>query len=195
MRSLVAVLVAVSLASSAARAQLDADRGSATTDPSAAIQRLLQSLPPDVAQSLLDQARTTLVLAIRQAHAEAAQSARPMPPQFRQMLAPYFPADLLATVRFTTNARSGAGLQTLLMNGNGHVAAVTVDDIIVFRGDNDAANPCLWAHELVHVQQYETLGVERFALLYATRFNEIESPAYDYEQKVCAHLKRDGAPR
>jgi hypothetical protein len=196
-RSLVAVLVAFSVASLAARAgspaqivDADADRGFTTPDPSAAVRGLLQSLPPDVAQALLDQAGTTLVLAIRQAHAEAAPAARPMPPQLRQMLAPYFPADVLATVRFTTNARSGAGLQTLLMQRNAHVAAVTVDDIIVFRSDEDAANPCLWAHELVHVQQYGAMGVERFAFLYAIRFNDIESPAYEYEQTVCERLKR-----
>jgi Domain of unknown function (DUF4157) len=79
------------------------------------------------------------------------------------------------------------------MEGNERVNAVTVEDIVVFRTDAQAADPCLWAHELVHVQQYERMGVEAFAALYATRFDELENPAYAYEHKVCEDLKRHPA--
>jgi uncharacterized protein DUF4157 len=43
---------------------------------------------------------------------------------------------------------------------------VTLIDVIIFRDEQQAADPVLWAHELTHVEQYDRLGVEAFAVQY-----------------------------
>jgi hypothetical protein len=158
-----------------------------------ALRGLLQSLPPEVAQPLLQSTVDTLAVAIRQANAQASRTARPMPPQLQRVLAPYFPAGVLANVRFTTDARAGGGMASLLIENNAALNAVTVGDIILFRGEAQAADPCIWAHELVHVLQYDRMGVDAFAAAYATRFDEIERPAYDYQRDVCEALRERAA--
>jgi hypothetical protein len=88
MHSLAAALVAFSLAGSPAQlVQAEPDGGLVMPD---ALRGLLQSLPPELAQTLLRSTVETLVVAIRQAHDEAAQTARPMPARLQRVLRPIF---------------------------------------------------------------------------------------------------------
>jgi hypothetical protein len=63
--------------------------------------------------------------------------------------------------------RSGVSLATGILEANGNVNAITVDNIIIFQNDQDASDPGLWAHELVHVTQYRNMGIDGFAALCA----------------------------
>jgi hypothetical protein len=62
--------------------------------------------------------------------------------------------------------------------GIGHPEAITLIDVIVFRGPSEANDVALWAHELVHVDQYRDWGVRNFAIRYMRNHNDVEAPAY-----------------
>ena len=90
-----------------------------------------------------------------------------MPNEIKVDLAPYFASTpwLLDEVRWVTAEQIGGATNLVMLNPG--VIAVTLDDVVVFRNEVDAlTNRELWAHELVHVLQYETLGVEGFAQEY-----------------------------
>ncbi|MNF05204.1 hypothetical protein D3C80_2048820 [compost metagenome] len=73
--------------------------------------------------------------------------------------------------------------------------AVTLVDIIVFRSEEAALNDvALWAHELVHVQQYQQWGVAEFARRYSRDYDTVEAPGYAMQRQVTAVLKADAAP-
>jgi hypothetical protein len=55
--------------------------------------------------------------------------------------------------------------------------AVTLIDVIIFRDEQQAADPLLWAHELTHVEQYDRLGVEAFAAQYLQQAWVLEQEA------------------
>ena len=66
------------------------------------------------------------------------------------------------------------------------VKAITLIDVIAFKFDEGANSPCLWVHELKHVQQYTQKGTAQFCRQYLTEgcvsYNRrgcpIEAPAY-----------------
>lgn len=67
---------------------------------------------------------------------------------------------------------------------------MTLIDIIVFRHQADAEdNVALWAHELHHVQQYQTWGVAEFARRYSRDFDAVEAPAYEIQANVSKVLR------
>jgi hypothetical protein len=65
-----------------------------------------------------------------------------------------------------------------VLEQSGFAAAVTLIDVIVFRGPTEAGDPSIWAHELTHVDQYAQWGVHSFAIQYARDYNSVEAPAY-----------------
>lgn len=70
------------------------------------------------------------------------------------------------------------------------VSAVTLIDVIVFRGPTEASDVCLWAHELTHVAQYRDQGVHDFAIRYARDPNSQEGPAYAVERNCRSNFGR-----
>lgn len=72
------------------------------------------------------------------------------------------------------------------------MGAITLDQTIVFRGAYDAMNNWgSWAHELVHVSQYDSLGVDGFAFIYASPgAYSLEKQAYDWSATVQAAIPR-----
>jgi hypothetical protein len=150
-----------------------------------ALPRVIQNLPRDAANFYLNPFGPPLAFLIRQTEANAARSARPIPPQIRQMLVPFFPPNILDQARWTTAAESGVNLNSQLEQINGNIAAMTANTIIVFRGPTEAQEVWLWAHELVHVTQYQNMGIEGFAAMYAGwGAQQIENDAYAYEGHV-----------
>jgi Domain of unknown function (DUF4157) len=108
----------------------------------------------------------------------------PIPPQTRQALAPFFPGAVLDKARYTYQDRANFSITNFVIRCSGNTAAVTVDNIIVFRGPTEAQDPVLWAHELVHVGQYDRLGVEGFAHFYSIDWNGMENEAYSWQNYV-----------
>lgn len=84
--------------------------------------------------------------------------ARPIPPAIYNALQGYFPDSLLQKVRFRAGWGNEVALPVLSFRF-GDAAAITLDDVVMFRDWNQANNDVgIWAHELTHVQQYERWG-------------------------------------
>ena len=110
-------------------------------------------------------------------HNTAISGSMPIPPQIRQALTGYASEDLMNRVRYKIGDNGFANLAGAIEKG-GFAAAVTLIDVIVFRGPSEANNPSIWAHELTHVDQYRDWGVHSFAIQYARDYNGVENPAY-----------------
>jgi hypothetical protein len=111
---------------------------------------------------------------------------------------PFFGPDVLNTTRIVVLENESVGnpefypmLQGLGFTNLpdfGGMAAITFDDLIV---SHEALSASLLFHELVHVEQYRQLGVDRFAELYVKGFLEggsyntipLELNAYGLEGK------------
>lgn len=152
-----------------------------------AIPEMLQNLPKDVGQALLNPSGNALAFAIRASRNTAGGGAQPIPAHIRGQLSPYFPAHILDKARYNTNKASLSlpAAINLINEGN----TVTLDDLIVFTDSQAANDPILWAHELAHVMQYQNMGVEGFANIYTlTGGSELESQARNVQNRVAASL-------
>lgn len=168
---------------------IDVNRGAMEISPPnpAAIGPMLQNLPKDVSQTLLNPVAPLLAEAIRFSRAEALRrGAQPMPPQARQALAPYFPQQILDEVRWT--AAGGISIDSALANWFNQEGAITYDDVIVFADANMTSNMGLWAHELTHVIQYQQMGIDTFAFQYSYDWNGLESQARENSSRVVASI-------
>ena len=103
--------------------------------------------------------------------------AMPIPSYIRQQLTGYASEDSMNRVLYKIGDNGVANLANVIEKG-GPTSAVTLIDIIIFRGPSEANDPSLWAHELTHVDQYREWGVHSFAIQYARDFNSVENPAY-----------------
>ena len=154
--------------------------------PLQSIQRLpgvIQRLPQD-ASNLFNPSGLVLAAAIRQAKAQALNGARPIPPNVLQALGPYFPGDVLQSVRYNTFESARITLDNAVMLLNNDVVAITLEDVVVFRNENVAQNLQTWAHELTHVLQYRSRGIDTFANTYTTNAWVLENDAKDVEARV-----------
>jgi hypothetical protein len=68
-------------------------------------------------------------------------------------------------------------LGTLLARWPVEEGAVTLGEVIVFKTHTAARSPLLVAHELVHVAQYDKLGITNFAMLYSRNRAAMEKEA------------------
>ncbi len=135
-------------------------------------------------------AAASLAQAIRDARERALPVAQPMPDAIKADLAVFFPATpwLLDKVRWVTSEQIGGTTDLIMLNPD--VSAITIDDVVVFRDKADGeTNRVLWSHELVHVLQYQTLGVDGFARDYlksgGTAFeDEAETFSAQVKQKL-----------
>jgi hypothetical protein len=112
----------------------------------------------------------------------AMNGAMVMPAEMRSALQGWYDPRLMDKVRF----KIGDGGELNLGNNAiryGGSAAITLIDVIVFKGPSEAVCPSLWAHEMKHVQQFDEWGVHSFAVQYMRSWNSIENPAYDIERQ------------
>ena len=119
----------------------------------------------------------TLERAIIASHDTAINGAMPIPPLIRQQLTGYASEDSMDRVRFKIGDNGFANLAHLLEQG-GAASAVTLIDVVVFRGPSEADDLSIWAHELTHVDQYREWGVHSFAVQYTRNWHSVEDPAY-----------------
>jgi hypothetical protein len=119
----------------------------------------------------------TLEQAIIASRNTAINGAIPIPPQIRQQLTGYASEDSINRVRYKVGDNGFANVAHLLEQG-GLASAVTLIDVIVFRGPSEAADLSTWAHELTHVDQYRDWGVHSFAVQYTRNWHSLEDSAY-----------------
>jgi hypothetical protein len=136
--------------------------------------------PPEVnwLQTLASLLGPSLTTAIRQGRDRAYPHGQRLPEAIRRTLAPFFPRAVLQKVRYSTAWQDATAQDTLysVLLGSG-ANAVTLIDVIIFRDEQQAADPLLWAHELTHVEQYDRLGVEAFAAQYLQQAWVLEQEA------------------
>jgi tetratricopeptide (TPR) repeat protein len=160
-----------------------------------AIPDMLKNIPNDVLD-LLNPYGLKLAFLIRQAQAQARNGAQPIPPNIRAQLVTFFPAYILDKVRWTVYDANRIALDSLILgsdcsdlnlpfNIDCKMGAITLDNIVVFRGAAGAQNRVSWAHELVHVSQYDSMGIDGFAFVYASPgAYSLEKQAYDWQATV-----------
>lgn len=169
---------------------IDLNRGTISVGPPDlnAIPPMIQNLPKDVGQAILNPAAPALASLIRFSRGQALnRGTSPIPPSIRASLAPYFPPQILDKVRWTT--ADGISIDGALKNWFNQEGAVTYDEVIVFANDQLASNVELWAHELTHVLQYSQMGVETFAFQYSLDWNSLEAQARDNAGRIYASIQ------
>ena len=155
-----------------------------------------QGLPPGLQgldlNKIFDTIARTLANAIQSARDDTVRDGvQPIPPAMRKQLATVFPLELLDRVRYRVGKEGSFAMQAFQY---GHVTAMTLIDVIVFRNETDAlSNDVLWAHELTHVRQYDRWGLEEFARRYAGDHKAVEAEAYGFQSEYEARKK--GAAR
>lgn len=133
---------------------------------------------------------TALAQAIRFSRRQASTAApQPIPQDIADALRGYFPSQSLQRVRWTLAGRR-ISLGTVLAGWYYREGAVTLDEVVVFSNASTARDVQLWAHELVHVRQYEELGVDRFARLYVSSWPVLEKQARDNAAIIASKVRR-----
>jgi hypothetical protein len=123
-----------------------------------------------------------LAAAIRSAREKHIVNAQPLPNNIKQALSNYFDSNTLNRTRYTTG-RVDITLPNFIGKGRkfmGDHYAVVVDDVIVFNVSPPEfeGNRFWWIHEIMHVQQYNQMGIETFAYNYIKDLGEsIENEA------------------
>ncbi len=119
---------------------------------------------------------TTFASALQRSRDTARADSHPIPDDIRDALEPFYPDDLLKSVRYSIGDTTPAGVAGFAIR-NGNAAAVTLVDTIVFKDEDYTKNLALWAHELHHVEQYRDWGLEGFAQRYVFGWAEVEDEA------------------
>jgi len=127
---------------------------------------------------------TALALAIRLGRAEAVRSGvKPVPRELKRAFKKHYPNKVLDGARWTV-ADPDSRLGRVLARWPVQEGAVTLGDVVVFKTKRAAKNRQLFAHELVHVDQYRTLGINSFARRYSADPDPIEREARAKARKV-----------
>lgn len=120
---------------------------------------------------------STLERAIVESRNAAINGSMPIPPNIRQAMTGYIDEDSLNRARFKIGDNGFFNLARLIEQG-GQSSAVTLIDVIIFRGPSEANDLSMWAHALTHVGQYAAWGVHGFADQYIRNWRSVEDPAY-----------------
>lgn len=126
---------------------------------------------------------------LRSRESAVRQGTLPIPADIRRQLLPFYAAELLDSVRYKVGDLDELSAARNVMQ-NPDIKAVTLVDIIVFRNADMAGHDAaLWAHELLHVQQYREWGTAGFAARYSRDFNAVEAPAYRRQAEISRLLR------
>lgn len=107
---------------------------------------------------------------------QAVSQSHPLTPAQVTVMAPFFSSGVLEDVRLVSGGHAIENpsfyplLRSMGISGLpdfSAMSAITFDNVIVFRVP---VTDSILFHELVHVEQYRQLGVQRFAELYVTGF-------------------------
>lgn len=115
-------------------------------------------------------------------NAVIANGGQPIPGHVKPFLLRWHTQELIDSVRWTSDW--GPLVQTLQaaqMEFNARTNAITLINAVIFRDSTAAGDLALWAHEMVHVEQYRQWGVTDFARTWAGNSSEggpVEAPGY-----------------
>jgi hypothetical protein len=109
-----------------------------------------------------------------------------------EQLTPHFGHRLVSNVRWTVRGQRFE-LGSLLTAWVLEDGAVTLGRVVVFDHDGLSDNLWLWAHELAHVEQYQRLGVDGFAMAYLADWQGMEAEATARGNAVVALVREERA--
>ena len=125
-----------------------------------------------------------LQLWIEQSRNSMIGNSQPLPANFRPFLSRFVSEQDLSRVRYKIGDNGFFNTARNIMNINGNVSAVTLNDVIVFRSYEGANDLALWVHELYHVKQFREWGTRDFSIRYIRDHNGVENPAYSEEARA-----------
>lgn len=121
-----------------------------------------------------------------------------IPDEIRSQLIAWYPAELLDSVRWSTEWNLVQNVpQVLQFTVDKNISAITFMNVVVFREPKGVQDVALWAHELYHVQQYSEWGLVDFARKWVDDWSltgPVEGPAYDQENRVREAIESRGGP-
>ncbi|MGC4049206.1 MAG: hypothetical protein QM757_06785 [Paludibaculum sp.] len=173
-----------------------------------------QTSPGIIPRAPVDISGGAIGQVIRFSRDRARTTSQPIPPWVRQLLAPFFSADVLDRAHYTFDWGATANLTAQATAlGSGQNNAISLIDTIVFRnrvleGDSYSRNQpfpveqanwssiYLWAHELTHLEQYKSLGAEDFGKwVVKDYYGQLENPAQSNGHRIVAVLAQTMSSR
>ena len=102
-----------------------------------------------------------------------------LPPELIQAFSGFYSPNVLS-VRWGVGGGNDLSLQSNAFRF-GDREAIALDTVLVFRGFEDARvtedNLWLWAHELAHIEQYRSWGIDDFTKNYIRDYSDVENAA------------------
>jgi len=124
------------------------------------------------------------IFLVRQAREYYRNRARHIPYDIKQQLRPYFSNHILNKAQYVVERGAMPTLPNVINSMMSRDYAVVVGHIIVFERE-PGQNLVWWAHELEHVAQYDSKGIDRFVGEYVTgSYSDRESEAKRKENEV-----------
>lgn len=166
-----------------------AQTGQPTPQPSPGFGDVGRALMRDLQRAGEDAASEALAQWIIASRNDAVRAGvEPVPAAIRAQLRGHLPEALLAKARYRIGTANEFSLAGQAFKGT--AAAITLGEVILFRPDADGHDDArLWAHELVHVQQYERWGLRGFARRYTLDHEGVEAEARAGADKFTAARK------
>lgn len=146
-------------------------------------------------QEIFEEALSTpLDAELRRAHAELSPHAAPIPREIKNFLYLGFEVSLVDSARFVDTSLDPNiaaiinSLNVAISAASGEQVnhAVVIGNIIAFDSATDDLE--FWAHELVHVEQYQRWGFSQFAKRYLYSYSSIEGEAERRAAIFCREL-------
>ena len=113
---------------------------------------------------------------------------KPIPTEIKKKLSKYFPKHILDKAFFRTGDSLTSGWPAAITLNFETRAAVILDDVIVFKAKEKDISLPLWAHQLKHVQYYDSVGVISYASSYLFAPHVINKQADAIAQRVRTDL-------
>jgi Domain of unknown function (DUF4157) len=124
--------------------------------------------------------------------AAIARGVAPIPAELRAALDDFVPAAVLDDVRWRIEGPTTIAGLALFRTGSAY--AISLDNVILFAGVDEAADPSLWAHEIYHVMQYRQWGIEGFASRYLADYRAVEHAAKEFQYRWWKATLWSGSP-
>jgi hypothetical protein len=129
--------------------------------------------------SLLEPAVSAWIVRFREGAIE--RGVEPIPADIRAEFLGFVPEDVLDGVRWRVDGT--ATVAGLGIFGLRSALAITLDDVILFSGTEDAADIGIWAHELCHAIQFRRWGMTGFVQRYLADDRAVEFEAKEFRYR------------